>query len=231
MPGTGVPLRSCSRCEALPYLFSKRRGPPPATKLGGALALPAGAAGDIRPAWPLCRDVPRRGKLDPRRPHAGSQHAGEPPSARSDQRHLAVPARSRLSLLPDGWTCRRSTRRAAAACSAKRHPDAAQVPINDRARLVRGHWTIEALHHIRDDTYVEDPSRVRTGNVTRSMATLRNRAMALIKISFPNGTVPGGQWRFLARNRDRLLERIGAPVPAWRHRRGALLLACPPIRE
>ena len=85
--------------------------------------------------------------------------------------------------------------------------------------LVRGHWTIEALHHIRDDTYDEDRSRVRTGNGPRSMAMLRNLATALIKVYFPNGTVPDGQ-RFLAWNKDRLLELIGAPVPACRHRRG-----------
>jgi hypothetical protein len=30
--------------------------------------------------------------------------------------------------------------------------------------LLRGHWTVEALHHIRDVTYDEDHSRVRTGS-------------------------------------------------------------------
>ena len=30
-------------------------------------------------------------------------------------------------------------------------------------RLIRGHWSIEALHHIRDVTYREDASKVRTG--------------------------------------------------------------------
>jgi hypothetical protein len=31
-------------------------------------------------------------------------------------------------------------------------------------RWIRGHWAIEALHHIRDTTYGEDSSQVRTGN-------------------------------------------------------------------
>jgi predicted transposase YbfD/YdcC len=28
---------------------------------------------------------------------------------------------------------------------------------------LRGHWAIEALHHIRDVTFAEDDSQVRTG--------------------------------------------------------------------
>jgi hypothetical protein len=39
------------------------------------------------------------------------------------------------------------------------------------ARLVSDHWKIEALHHVRDTTFTEDASRVRTGNTPRAMAT------------------------------------------------------------
>ena len=31
------------------------------------------------------------------------------------------------------------------------------------ADLLRGHWTIEALQHVRDVTFAEDASQVRTG--------------------------------------------------------------------
>jgi Transposase DDE domain len=31
------------------------------------------------------------------------------------------------------------------------------------ADLLRGHWTIESLHHLRDTTFAEDASQVRTG--------------------------------------------------------------------
>jgi predicted transposase YbfD/YdcC len=31
------------------------------------------------------------------------------------------------------------------------------------ADLLRGHWGIEALHHVRDTTFAEDASQVRTG--------------------------------------------------------------------
>nr|BFE83858.1 hypothetical protein GCM10020093_064590 [Planobispora longispora] len=47
------------------------------------------------------------------------------------------------------------------------------------AALIRGHWSIEALHHIRDATYREDASRVRTGTAPRIMASLRNLAIGL----------------------------------------------------
>ncbi|MFD4248098.1 ISAs1 family transposase [Streptomyces sp. NPDC058525] len=47
------------------------------------------------------------------------------------------------------------------------------------AAAVRGHWQIEALHHIRDTTLREDACRVRTGNAPRALATLRNLSIAL----------------------------------------------------
>ena len=37
------------------------------------------------------------------------------------------------------------------------------------ADLVRGHWGIEALHHLRDVTFAEDASQLRTGNAPRVM--------------------------------------------------------------
>jgi NAD(P)-dependent dehydrogenase (short-subunit alcohol dehydrogenase family) len=41
------------------------------------------------------------------------------------------------------------------------------------AAWIRGHWHIEALHHIRDVTCAEDASQVRTRNGPQVMATLR----------------------------------------------------------
>ncbi|MFE4414663.1 transposase [Streptomyces sp. NPDC056821] len=49
------------------------------------------------------------------------------------------------------------------------------------AQLIRGHWQVEALHHVRDVTFAEDASRIRTGTAPRAMATLRNLAIALIR--------------------------------------------------
>jgi hypothetical protein len=42
------------------------------------------------------------------------------------------------------------------------------------ADLVGGHWAIEALHHVRDTTFAEDTSQVRTGAAPGVMAIVRN---------------------------------------------------------
>jgi predicted transposase YbfD/YdcC len=49
------------------------------------------------------------------------------------------------------------------------------------ADLVRGHWRIEALHHIRDVTFAEDASQVRTGNAPRVMASVSNLAIGILR--------------------------------------------------
>jgi predicted transposase YbfD/YdcC len=49
--------------------------------------------------------------------------------------------------------------------------------------LARGHWGIEnRLHWVRDVTYREDASTIRTGNAPRVMASLRNTAIGLLRI-------------------------------------------------
>lgn len=53
----------------------------------------------------------------------------------------------------------------------------------DLARLLRGHWRIEnGLHYVRDVTYGEDQSRVRTGSGPRVMASLRNLAISIHRL-------------------------------------------------
>jgi len=48
--------------------------------------------------------------------------------------------------------------------------------------LNRGHWGIEnKLHWVRDVTFDEDRSQVRTGNAPRVMAALRNLAINLFR--------------------------------------------------
>ena len=48
------------------------------------------------------------------------------------------------------------------------------------ADLIRGHWGIEALHHIRDVTFAEDASQLRTGAAPSVMATLRNLVIGVL---------------------------------------------------
>jgi predicted transposase YbfD/YdcC len=51
------------------------------------------------------------------------------------------------------------------------------------AAWVRGHWEIEnKLHWVRDVTYQEDKSLVRTANAPRVMASLRSLAISLLRL-------------------------------------------------
>jgi predicted transposase YbfD/YdcC len=59
---------------------------------------------------------------------------------------------------------------------------AAQASPARLADWVRGHWGIEALHHVRDTTFAEDASQVRTGNAPRAMASLRNLAIGILRL-------------------------------------------------
>ena len=59
-------------------------------------------------------------------------------------------------------------------------PDAGPAAL---AAWVRGHWEIEnKLHWVRDVTYQEDKSLVRTGNAPRVMASLRSLAISLLRL-------------------------------------------------
>lgn len=52
----------------------------------------------------------------------------------------------------------------------------------DLAAWVRGHWTVETrLHWVRDVTLDEDRSQVRTGNAPRTMASIRNLAINMLR--------------------------------------------------
>lgn len=56
----------------------------------------------------------------------------------------------------------------------------------DAARLLnlnRGHWSIEnRLHYVRDVTFDEDRSQIRSKNAPKIMATLRNFAISLFRL-------------------------------------------------
>ena len=75
------------------------------------------------------------------------------------------------------------------------------------AALVRGHWTIEnRVHHVRDTTYREDASRVRTGTAPRVMATLRNVAIGLARRA--GHTNIAAATRHLAHRHDRVINLL-----------------------
>ncbi|MGW7439871.1 transposase family protein [Streptomyces sp. NPDC054849] len=75
------------------------------------------------------------------------------------------------------------------------------------ARLIRSHWKIEALHHIRDVTFAEDASQLRTGSGPRAMATWRNFAIGALHLAGKCSIAAG--LRHYARNARRPLTLLG----------------------
>jgi predicted transposase YbfD/YdcC len=61
---------------------------------------------------------------------------------------------------------------------------AAQATDAELAACIRSHWCVEnRLHWVRDVTFDEDRSQIRTGNGPRAMASLRNLAISLIRLA------------------------------------------------
>jgi predicted transposase YbfD/YdcC len=61
---------------------------------------------------------------------------------------------------------------------------AAQTTDAELAAWIRGHWCVEnRLHWVRDVTFDEDRSQIRTRNGPRVMATLRNLAIGLLRLA------------------------------------------------
>lgn len=58
------------------------------------------------------------------------------------------------------------------------------APPHTLAAWLQGHWGIEnRLHWVRDVTYDEDRSQVRTGSAPQVMATLRSTAISLLRLN------------------------------------------------
>jgi predicted transposase YbfD/YdcC len=76
------------------------------------------------------------------------------------------------------------------------------------ADLLRGHWAIEnGLHYVRDVTFAEDGSQVRTGTGPQVMACLRNLAIGVLSRAGP--TSLAADLRQHARDPTRPLATLG----------------------
>ncbi|MFC5959898.1 transposase [Streptomyces pratens] len=75
------------------------------------------------------------------------------------------------------------------------------------ARLIRSHWRIEALHHVRDVTFTEDASQLRTGSAPRAVATWRNLAIGVLRLAGKSSIAAG--LRHNARDAGRPLALLG----------------------
>jgi len=84
---------------------------------------------------------------------------------------------------------------------------AEQTSPTELADALRGHWGIEnRLHWVRDVTYGEDLSQVRTGHGPAVMATLRNLAISLLRAA--GATNIAAACRHLSRHPGRVLTMI-----------------------
>jgi predicted transposase YbfD/YdcC len=83
------------------------------------------------------------------------------------------------------------------------------------ADLIRGHWAIEAVHHVRDVTFAEDTSQVRTGAGPSVMACLRNLVIGVLCRAGPVNLA--AELRRHARDPRRPLASLGISPGRNRH--------------
>ncbi|MGW2256151.1 ISAs1 family transposase [Kitasatospora sp. NPDC001660] len=100
---------------------------------------------------------------------------------------------------------------------------AEQADAPEIAHHVREHWGIEnKIHHVRDTTFAEDASRVRTGTAPRAMAALRNLAIGALRLTGCDniaaglGTARGGPDLVDPLGEPLALRRWGRSVVGWR---------------
>ncbi|MGY3204881.1 ISAs1 family transposase [Streptomyces sp. TE5632] len=84
---------------------------------------------------------------------------------------------------------------------------AEQATPAELARLIRDHWKVEALHHVRDVTFAEDASQLRTGAAPRAMATWRSLAVGALRLAGSTDIAAG--LRHNARDARRPLVLLG----------------------
>jgi hypothetical protein len=82
--------------------------------------------------------------------------------------------------------------------------------------LARAHRQVEALHLVRDVTFAEDASRIRTASGPQVMATLRNLAIGLLRLAGHTQIAPRApaKSRFVANVTYRSMDTtapLGAP--------------------
>ena len=60
--------------------------------------------------------------------------------------------------------------------------------------LARGHWQVEALHHVRDVTFREDSSHARTGTLPVTLAVIRNTIIAALRLAGATNIAKARRW-------------------------------------
>lgn len=79
------------------------------------------------------------------------------------------------------------------------------------AAWIQGHWGIEnRLHWVRDETFGEDRSQIRTGTAPRTMATLRSAALGLHRLH--GATNIAAALRHHARHPTKIIALLTRPI-------------------
>jgi predicted transposase YbfD/YdcC len=69
-----------------------------------------------------------------------------------------------------------------------------QADAQTLAMLTRGHWRIEALHHVRDQTFGEDASHARTATLPTTLAVVRNTIIAALRLAGATNIAKARRW-------------------------------------
>jgi hypothetical protein len=83
---------------------------------------------------------------------------------------------------------------------------AAQAHPRHLAARARGHWTVEAVHHVRDRVLDEDRHAVRTGNAALAWAIARDTAISALRLAGHQSIAQA--MRATARRPERVLQII-----------------------
>lgn len=63
------------------------------------------------------------------------------------------------------------------------------MPAKEYNHGIRAHWAVESMHYVKDVTFGEDASLIRTGNAPTNFSIVRNIAMNVLRrenfINFP----------------------------------------------
>ncbi|WWR48783.1 transposase [Streptomyces sp. SCSIO 30461] len=108
---------------------------------------------------------------------------GDPPDQGRHREQPSLPRGRQAVQIKRRRTDRKTGRTTVKTVYAVTSLTAEQATAAQLAELVSDHWKIEALHHVRDPTFAEDASQLRTGNAPRAMATWRNLAIGALRLS------------------------------------------------
>lgn len=125
--------------------------------------------------------------------------------------HIAFPYTAQVFLIERYVTDISSGTNSAVAVLGVTSLTATRAGATDIARYVREHWRIEnKLHYVRDVTYGEDASQIRTANAPRVMASFRNLALGALRLA--GTTNIAAALRHTARDFTRPLRLLGIPT-------------------